>query len=240
MTDKSDPEEIRKVVAALSRQQKQKPPKQKMPIAENTDGDQDADIPMEVAHAILGNDIYKVIERDGDAESDHSDPVEIGIDALRRAEAILFATTIPIAAGELVEMLPPGVDVADILMQLQKTYAGRGIQLMEIAGGGVFKLRLISHFCLKKHEKKKKSSQKLLWRPCLSSLIVSRAHALKLRMFAAWRCPKARWMYCWKWIGSSYADDEKRPGDQSYMAQLMPSLNILELMDWILFPDARR
>ncbi|ACT59087.1 chromosome segregation and condensation protein, ScpB [Hirschia baltica ATCC 49814] len=93
---------------------------------------------MEVAHAILGNDIYKVIERDGDAESDHSDPVEIGIDALRRAEAILFATTIPIAAGELVEMLPPGVDVADILMQLQKTYAGRGIQLMEIAGGWRF------------------------------------------------------------------------------------------------------
>ncbi|MFC7290242.1 SMC-Scp complex subunit ScpB [Hirschia litorea] len=95
---------------------------------------------MEVAHAILGKDIYRLLdEAEAPQEPDSSTtPADTVLEALRRAEAILFATTKPIAASELVEMLPPGADVADILMKLQKTYAGRGIQLMEIAGGWRF------------------------------------------------------------------------------------------------------
>lgn len=137
MTDQSDPEEIMKAVAALSKKQRQKATKIEPSSNESID---DEDVPMEVAHAILGNDIYKVIapETSQDVSSEDEQNIETDIEALRRAEAILFATTEPVEAASLVEMLPPGADVANILMRLQKTYAGRGIQLMEIAGGWRF------------------------------------------------------------------------------------------------------
>ena len=133
MSDNSDPEEIRKVVAELSRKEKRRA---KESLGKPQDIDED-DVPMEVAHAILGDDIHKLLDNEGEA-SNQSDLVEVELDALRRAEAILFATTKPIEASDLIDMLPSGVDVANILMQLQKTYSGRGIQLMEIAGGWRF------------------------------------------------------------------------------------------------------
>ncbi len=133
MSDNSDPEAIRKVVAELSRKEKRKA-RDSLEPASDAEGDE---VPMEVAHAILGNDIHKLMDEEPE-DVTPKDSAEIEIDALRRAEAILFATTKPIEAGELVEMLPPGADVANILMQLQKTYSDRGIQLMEIAGGWRF------------------------------------------------------------------------------------------------------
>lgn len=139
MKDQSDPEEIRKAVAELSRKQKPKksPSKPKPEIQENKFEDVD-DIPMEAAHAILGSDIYKVLEDDRVPQKGGSENAEIHIDALRRAEALLFATSSPLEASELLELLPPGADVAEILMQLQKSYAGRGVQLVEIGGGWRF------------------------------------------------------------------------------------------------------
>lgn len=133
MSDNSDPEAIRKVVAELSRKEKRKA-RDSLEPASDAEGDE---VPMEVAHAILGNDIHKLMDEEPE-DVTLKDSAEIEIDALRRAEAILFATTKPIEAGELVEMLPPGADVANILMLLQKTYSDRGIQLMEIAGGWRF------------------------------------------------------------------------------------------------------
>lgn len=55
-------------------------------------------------------------------------------DALRRAEAILFAAGEPLSAEQIAMSLPPGVEAADILMDLKKTYAGRGVTLAEVAG----------------------------------------------------------------------------------------------------------
>lgn len=55
-------------------------------------------------------------------------------DALRRAEAVLFASDLPIDAGTLAQALPPGVEPGDVLLKLAAHYRGRGVQLVEVAG----------------------------------------------------------------------------------------------------------
>ena len=59
---------------------------------------------------------------------------EIMVDALRRAEAVLFAAGQPMSAAQIAEILPPDVEPAAVLMELKRTYAGRGIKLVEVAG----------------------------------------------------------------------------------------------------------
>jgi segregation and condensation protein B len=55
-------------------------------------------------------------------------------DALRRAEAVLFASDEPIDATTLMEALPQGIEPGDVLVRLKADYAGRGVQLVEVAG----------------------------------------------------------------------------------------------------------
>lgn len=55
-------------------------------------------------------------------------------DAVRRAEAVLFASAQPIDATTLNRALPPGVEAGDVLMRLQAQYRGKGVQLVELAG----------------------------------------------------------------------------------------------------------
>ncbi len=55
-------------------------------------------------------------------------------DALRAAEALLFAGGEPISAKALGEKLGPDVDVAAVLMKLKGDYAGRGVELVEAGG----------------------------------------------------------------------------------------------------------
>lgn len=55
-------------------------------------------------------------------------------DALRRAEAVLFASGEPIDAATLTQALPVGIEPGDVLVRLKAEYAKRGVQLVEIAG----------------------------------------------------------------------------------------------------------
>lgn len=55
-------------------------------------------------------------------------------DALRRAEAILFASKVPVDAKTLAAALPPGVEAGDVLVKLQAAYRNKGVQLVELAG----------------------------------------------------------------------------------------------------------
>lgn len=55
-------------------------------------------------------------------------------DAMRRAEAVLFAAGAPLSAEQVAEVLPQGVEAADVLMTLARQYHGRGVQLVEVAG----------------------------------------------------------------------------------------------------------
>ncbi len=55
-------------------------------------------------------------------------------DALRRAEAVLFASGEPIDAATLTQALPQGVESGDVLLRLKADYASRGVHLVEVAG----------------------------------------------------------------------------------------------------------
>ncbi|HWA00906.1 MAG TPA: SMC-Scp complex subunit ScpB [Caulobacterales bacterium] len=86
-------------------------------------------------------DTYDRIEdafaEDGDrpGESARAAP---SAEAIRAAEALLFAGGQPMTAGALAEKLGPQVDVAAVLMRLKKDYAGRGVQLVEAGGAWRF------------------------------------------------------------------------------------------------------
>lgn len=60
------------------------------------------------------------------------------IEALRQAEALLFAAREPLTPAELAERLPPGVDTGAILATLEAAFADRGFRLVERGGRWAF------------------------------------------------------------------------------------------------------
>ena len=58
--------------------------------------------------------------------------------AERMVEALLFAAAGPLSEEDLVRRLPEGVEVAAALAGLQQTYAGRGVELAQVAGNWRF------------------------------------------------------------------------------------------------------
>lgn len=58
---------------------------------------------------------------------------------LRVAEAVLFASAEPIGARALGQLLPDDADADAVLAALRERYAGRGVELAEIAGGWQFR-----------------------------------------------------------------------------------------------------
>lgn len=59
-------------------------------------------------------------------------------EAVRAAEALLFASGEALTAAELQKKLGEGVDIAAALMRLKKEYQGRGIELVEVGGAWRF------------------------------------------------------------------------------------------------------
>lgn len=59
-------------------------------------------------------------------------------DAIRAAEALLFAGGQPLTAASLAEKLGPDVDVGAVLMRLKRDYTGRGVELVEAGGAWRF------------------------------------------------------------------------------------------------------
>lgn len=57
----------------------------------------------------------------------------------RVAEALLFAATAPMTAAEIAARLPSGADVETVLDDLSRVYAGRGVNLVRVAGGWAFR-----------------------------------------------------------------------------------------------------
>lgn len=60
-------------------------------------------------------------------------------DALRLAEALVFAAAQPVTARQLAQVLPEGVEAEAVLAALQARYAGRGVELVAVAGGWQFR-----------------------------------------------------------------------------------------------------
>jgi len=60
-------------------------------------------------------------------------------EATRIAEALLFASAVPLDSTALQNRLPAEVTVADVIARLQHLYAGRGVNLVQIAGKWAFR-----------------------------------------------------------------------------------------------------
>lgn len=54
--------------------------------------------------------------------------------AVRAAEALLFASGEALSVEDLQQKLPAETDIAAVLTHLRETYAGRGVELIEVAG----------------------------------------------------------------------------------------------------------
>lgn len=60
-------------------------------------------------------------------------------EALRVAEALLFASAEPVGARALSQLLPDELDADAVLAALRERYAGRGVELVEAGGGMQFR-----------------------------------------------------------------------------------------------------
>lgn len=61
------------------------------------------------------------------------------VDHLRLIEALLFASAEPLTVNAVRERMPEGADVGGLLMELQKTYEGRGVSLLNMDGYWAFR-----------------------------------------------------------------------------------------------------
>jgi segregation and condensation protein B len=101
----------------------------------------DALIRLEAAFG--GGEEVEVAETPGPA----TDPA-LRAEAVRIAEALLFAGGEPMTVAALGERLPAGADVTEVLETLRRAYAGRGVELVEAAGAWRFQSAadLAGHF----------------------------------------------------------------------------------------------
>jgi segregation and condensation protein B len=58
---------------------------------------------------------------------------------LRLAEAMVFAAATPVSARALAQVLPEDADADAVIAALRERYAGRGVELVEVAGGVQFR-----------------------------------------------------------------------------------------------------
>ncbi|MBP0443969.1 SMC-Scp complex subunit ScpB [Roseomonas sp. SSH11] len=60
-------------------------------------------------------------------------------EAIRIAEALVFASATPVTAARLAPLLPQGISATAVLAALGAEYAGRGVTLSHVAGGYAFR-----------------------------------------------------------------------------------------------------
>jgi len=75
---------------------------------------------------------------------------------LRVVEALLFASAEPLEEGALAARLPHGCDVKEALAELQRQYAGRGVQVVRVAGRWIFRTAPDMAWLLAREEAEKK------------------------------------------------------------------------------------
>jgi segregation and condensation protein B len=72
-------------------------------------------------------------------------------EAMRVAEALLFASPVPLGVEELRPRLPEGADVESILEDLARTYADRGVNLVRVARRWTFRTAGDLSYVLARH-----------------------------------------------------------------------------------------
>src|SRR5688572_9064223 len=97
-----------------------------------------------------------VVEPDLTATVSDPSPVEddvVAIDPmhLRIVEALLFAASEPLNEQALAQSLPPDTNIGALLVELQRQYECRGVNLMKVAGKWQFRTAKDLAFLLNKH-----------------------------------------------------------------------------------------
>lgn len=96
-------------------------------------------------------------------EALHEDMDEAVAEGVRRAEAVLFAAGEPVSATQIAEILPHGVEAAEVLMALRALYVNRGVNLVEVAGKWRFQTAQdLSYLFVEERQVQKKLSQAAL------------------------------------------------------------------------------
>lgn len=84
-------------------------------------------------------EIARAIERQTPALASPIADAPFSAEAIRIAEAAIFAAPQPLKDEDLAARLPTGTDVAAVLAEIARAYAGRGINLVRVAGGSAFR-----------------------------------------------------------------------------------------------------
>ena len=73
--------------------------------------------------------------------AENADGLDVENAALARriAEALLFASATPLSPQDMARQCPADVDMQSVLADLQRDYAGRGVQLVKVAGRYAFR-----------------------------------------------------------------------------------------------------
>lgn len=89
-------------------------------------------------------------EQAGDAREPVGAPSRERAELLRILEALLFSAAQAMSAQKLAEFLPPGEDPVPLLMELQTSYQGRGVNLVRVAGKWSFRTAADLGYLLKR------------------------------------------------------------------------------------------
>lgn len=99
---------------------------------------------IEAAEAVLPDDDEAGLEEAAAAEDDDGDRAEeeggdADFDNLRLVEALLFASSEPLAPAQLARFLPDDCDLDRLLADLESLYSNRGVNLVKRGGRWVFR-----------------------------------------------------------------------------------------------------
>jgi len=124
----------------------------------------------------MGNATAELIAGQGDPkEREHYVTIHPRSDRahlLRVAEALLFAASEPVTSEALAQSLPDGTDVQGLLEELQRHYAGRGVNVVQVAGKWTIRTAGDLSFLLRREA----SEQKRLSRAALETLAIVAYH----------------------------------------------------------------
>jgi segregation and condensation protein B len=93
-------------------------------------------------------------------------------ESLRIAEALVFAAPEPLDEATIASRLPDGVDVAAVMAELQRTYAGRGVNLVRVARKWTFRTAVDLAWLLSREDRE----QKKLSRAAIETLAIIAYH----------------------------------------------------------------
>jgi segregation and condensation protein B len=93
-------------------------------------------------------------------------------EALRIAEALVFAAAEPLDEATIASRLPDGADVAAIMAELQRVYSGRGVNLVRVARKWTFRTAADLAWLLAREDRE----QKKLSRAAIETLAIVAYH----------------------------------------------------------------